>query len=99
MRTIKLILAAAIFTLATTSSFSHNLELNSDIVAYSQDREEIAVSDLPSSVTEAIEDNYADFSIEKAFKSQVNDDVVYHVLLSNGTENMEVTFDADGNKV
>ncbi len=99
MKTIKLILAAAIFTLATTSSFSHTLELNNKTTIYSQDREEIAVSDLPSAVTKAIEADYPDHTITKAFKSTANEKTTYHVVLSKGTESVEVSFDESGTKL
>ncbi len=68
-----------------------------------QDRQEIALSELPDAVTASLESqDYSGWTVGTAYKktdASKNDMEVYLVELKKGTETKKVKFDKDGNKL
>lgn len=68
-----------------------------------QDRQEIAISDLPDAVTASLESqDYSGWTVGTAYKktdASKDNMEVYVVELKRGTEIKKVKFDKDGNKL
>jgi len=64
-----------------------------------QEKEEVAVSELPEAVTKTLTEEFADYSADKAFKATENEKEVYYINLLKENEALTVVIDADGNVV
>lgn len=62
-----------------------------------KDKEEVSVTDLPSTVQNALNgDAYREWNPTKAWKVEKDDETVYKVEVTNGTETQMLKFDEDG---
>src|SRR5687767_7506120 len=63
-----------------------------------KDRKEIAVSELPATITDKLSgQDYNGWTISKAFKKEKDGETMYAVELKQGDEMKKVKFDAQGN--
>jgi hypothetical protein len=57
---------------------------------------EIAVSDLPSTIQEYIENNYPEYEIEEAEKMEKDSKIYFEVEIEGDDEELELIFDSNG---
>lgn len=87
--------AAAVNAQDTTSTQRDNTYRTQD--AYT-DKDAISPSELPANIREQLQgQDYASWTVSKAFRKMKNGQTVYAVELTNGTDKKKVKFDANGN--
>lgn len=85
--------AAAVNAQDTTSTQRDNTSRES----YT-DKDAISPSELPANIREQLQgQDYASWTVSKAFRKMKNGQTVYAVELTNGTDKKKVKFDANGN--
>ncbi len=65
-----------------------------------KDMQAVALTELPPAVTASLQSqDYAGWTVGKAFKKEKDGKTIYKVELTNGSETKVVKLDADGNKL
>ncbi len=100
MKKLSFLVAFVVFSLVSTSAFSQTKEDQAtEVEQVIQDKTEIDLSDLPAAISEKLDENYADYSAEKASKTSLDGIDTYYITLSNDDERIQVIFDAEGNEL
>ncbi len=87
-------------SLISTTTFAQKVEekINVKVQEQTQNKLEVKISELPDAVTKAIGEQYAGFTIEKAYKSTAKEEI-YIVKLLKGEKHIKVLMDAKGNLI
>ncbi len=100
MRKLSFLVAFAVMSLVSTTTFAQEVEETVvEAVAQQEEKVEIEVSELPEAVTAALAADFADYSADKAYKTMKDEQEVYWVVLSKEDANIKVLFDAEGKVV
>ncbi len=97
MRKLSILLAFAVLSLVSTTTFAQ--ETKEEVKEIVQDKVEIQISELPEAVTKTLGEQFAEFTAEKAYKSVLDEKEVYYVKLVKDGEYNVVLIDAEGNVV
>ncbi len=93
MRKLGLLLAFAVLSLVSTTTFAEEVQ---EVV---QEKVEVQISELPEAVTKTLGEQFAEYAAEKAYKSILDEKEVYYVKLAKGEEYIKVLIDAEGNVI
>jgi len=97
MKKLSFLVAFLFFSFLSTNSFSQTKEDQAiEVEEVVLDKIEIDISDLPAEISEKLDSNYIDFTVEKALKTTENGSEFFYITLSNDDERIEVIFDAEG---
>ncbi|MDH3322609.1 MAG: hypothetical protein OEM04_06435 [Flavobacteriaceae bacterium] len=93
-----------VFALAgaiSTTALAFNLNADNTEVAqkFLQEKVEIPVSELPMGVSDFISNDFAGYTVEKAYKSEKDGATVYYVDLAKDGSVVTLLFDGDGNVI
>jgi len=97
MRKLSILLAFAVLSLVSTTTFAQ--EVKEEVKEVIQDKVEIQISELPEAVTKTLGEQFAEFTAEKAYKSVLDEKEVYYVKLVKDGEYNVVLIDAEGNVI
>ncbi len=100
-----IMIVLAIMFLGTSSLMAQKTEAQARMAeeekAVQQDeRKEISAADLPAPVVTTLAgENFREWTIRKVYKIKRGDSELYEVSLTNGSENVTVTLDKNGNLI
>jgi len=94
MRKLSFLLAFAVLSLVSTTSFAQDMK--EEVKEVVQDKVEVQISELPAAVTKTLGEQFAEYSAEKAFKSVQDGKDVYYVKLVKDEAHEIVLIDAEG---
>ena len=97
MRKLGLLLAFAVLSLVSTTTFAQ--EAKEEVQEIAQERVEVQISELPEAVTKTLGKQFAEYTAEKAYKSILDEKKVYYVKLAKGEEYIKVLIDTEGNVI
>jgi len=85
-------------SLASTTTFAQEVkeEVKAVVQEKRQDKIEVKISELPEAVTKTLNEKYAEYTTEKAYKATKDAKAVYYVKLVNGEQYIKVLIDAEG---
>ncbi len=104
MKTMKisiLIMALSLgsFATSTAAMVNNNVQTEQE-PAVDQDKQEIAMKDLPEAAQKDVKANYPEAKFVTAYKSaDAAGNAKYEVLLNNGGKELKLWYDAEGNAV
>lgn len=97
MRKLSILLAFAVLSLVSTTTFAQDAK--EEVKEVAQDKVEIQISELPEAVTKTLGEQFAEYTAEKAYKSVLDEKEVYYVKLVKDGEYNVVLIDAEGNVI
>ena len=98
MRKLRFLILFAALGLFTTATFAQEIEEDVKAVAEKavQEKVEIKLSELPEAITKTLGEQFAEFTVEKAYKATQDGQDIYHVKLQKDGAYSMVHFDAEG---
>jgi len=100
MKKIKLFFVFALTIAIGTTAFAFNFTNNDSVIEKPvQDKVEIAISDLPSAISDLLSKDFDGYVVDKAFTSEKDGSTVYYVDLSKDGQVVTILFDENGNVI
>jgi len=100
MKKFSFLVVFVVLTFVSSSAFSQTKEDQAAVLEQVvQDKTEIDLSDLPAAISEKLDEDYADYTAEKASKASIDGIDTYYITISNDDERIQVIFDAEGNEL
>ncbi len=100
MKKIKLFFVFVLTIALSTTVFALNLtEFIPVIEIPVQDKVEIPLNELPSAISDLLENDFAGYTVDKAYTSEKEGNTVYYVNLSKDGQIVTILFDKDGNVI
>ncbi len=97
MRKLSYLIAFAVLSLISTTTFAQEVEEATEVAQ--QEKIEIQLNELPEAVATAVGVDFEGYTADKAFKSSQDGQDIYTIQLSKDGEAIEVNYNTEGKVV